>query len=371
MCYCRYVAVGNEPFLTSYGDKYVKKTFPAMQNIQKAIDKAGHGEVKVTTALNADVYESQTNKPSDGDFRDNIRDVMKQIIQFLHEKKSPFLVNIYPFLSLYQSEGFPEDFAFFGTHSMTISDKNAQYSNVFDANLDTLAWALKKSGYSDIKIVVGEIGWPTDGNKNANVNNAKRFYQGFLKNMASKKGTPMLPGHMDAYLFSLFDENLKSIDPGNFERHWGIYRYDGKPKFPIDFSGKGEEKLPQSAKGVRYQEHKWCVLNADVKNMSLIPPALDYACAGADCTSLGYGCSCGNLGLAGNASFAFNQFFQTRDQSVEACDFNGLGSIVTQDPSKGTCLFPIELESNNGDMLTTMRIMASMLIGLSIFFITL
>ncbi|AES72750.1 putative glucan endo-1,3-beta-D-glucosidase [Medicago truncatula] len=367
----RYVAVGNEPFLTSYGDKYVKKTFPAMQNIQKAIDKAGHGEVKVTTALNADVYESQTNKPSDGDFRDNIRDVMKQIIQFLHEKKSPFLVNIYPFLSLYQSEGFPEDFAFFGTHSMTISDKNAQYSNVFDANLDTLAWALKKSGYSDIKIVVGEIGWPTDGNKNANVNNAKRFYQGFLKNMASKKGTPMLPGHMDAYLFSLFDENLKSIDPGNFERHWGIYRYDGKPKFPIDFSGKGEEKLPQSAKGVRYQEHKWCVLNADVKNMSLIPPALDYACAGADCTSLGYGCSCGNLGLAGNASFAFNQFFQTRDQSVEACDFNGLGSIVTQDPSKGTCLFPIELESNNGDMLTTMRIMASMLIGLSIFFITL
>ncbi|XP_045824998.1 glucan endo-1,3-beta-glucosidase 5-like [Trifolium pratense] len=367
----RYVSVGNEPFLKSYGSAYVQTTFPAMQNIQKALDKAGHGDiVKVTTALNADVYASNSNKPSDGDFRDDIRDVIKQILEFLHERNSPFLVNIYPFLSLYQSEGFPEDFAFFDNQSMTISDNNTQYSNVFDANLDTLVWALKKAGYGDLKIVVGEIGWPTDGNKHANANNAKRFYQGFLKNMASKKGTSMLPGPMDAYLFSLFDEDLKSIAPGFFERHWGIFRYDGKAKFPIDFSGNGEEKWPQEAKGVKYQEHKWCVLSADVKNYSLVPGALDYACAGADCTSLGYGCTCDNLGLAGNASYAFNQFFQARDQTVEACDFNGMGSIVTEDPSKGTCLFPIEIESS-GVIVTSMRMVTILLIGLSLFFITL
>jgi hypothetical protein len=75
------------------------------------------------------------------------------------------------------------------------------------------------------------------------------------------------------------------------------------------------------------------------------------------------------LGLAGNASYAFNQFFQTRDQSVEACDFSGLGSIVTEDPSKGTCLFPIEIESS-GDMVTAMRMVTILLIGLSMFLIT-
>jgi ribosomal protein L31E len=52
--------------LKSYGSTNVQTTFPAMQNIRKALDKAGHGDiVKVTTPLNADVYESSTNKPSD------------------------------------------------------------------------------------------------------------------------------------------------------------------------------------------------------------------------------------------------------------------------------------------------------------------
>ncbi|XP_027336922.1 glucan endo-1,3-beta-glucosidase 8 [Abrus precatorius] len=366
----RYVSVGNEPFLKSYNGSYVGTTLPAMQNIQKAIDKAGIGDkVKVTTALNADVYESPSNKPSDGDFRSDIIDVMKPLLNFLHERSSPFLVNIYPFLSLHQVEGFPEDLAFFDSQSKTIDDKNAQYSNVFDANFDTLAWSLKKAGYPDMKIVIGEIGWPTDGEKNANINNAQRFYQGLLEKMANKKGTPLRPGPMEAYLFSLHDENMKSIEPGNFERHWGIFRYDGKPKFPIDFSGQGQNKWPEAAKGVRYQEHKWCVLSQDVRNFSLVPDALNYACGGADCTSLGFGCSCGNLGLPGNASYAFNQYFQTRDQSVEACDFNGLATIVTEDPSKGSCLFPIEIESS-GDKLRAIHTLGGILIGLSLFFIT-
>lgn len=356
--------------MKDYNGKYVQTTFPAMQNIQKAINKAGHGDrVKVTTALNADVYESATDKPSDGNFRSDISDAINQILGFLHENNSPFLVNIYPFLSLFQNDNFPQELAFFDGQGKTIDDKDAQYTNVFDANLDTLVWSLRKAGYPDMKIMVGEIGWPTDGNKNANSKNAERFYQGLLKNLAKKKGTPLRPIATEMYLFALFDENLKSIAPGNFERHWGIFRYDGSAKFPIDFSGQGQEKWPVAAKGVIYQERKWCVLSRDVKNMSMVPGALDYACAGADCTSLGYGCTCGNLDLAGNASFAFNQYFQTRDQSVEACDFSGMATIVTQDPSDGTCLFPIEIESS-GDMLRAMSLLGRLLIGFLLFFIT-
>ncbi|XP_027364448.1 glucan endo-1,3-beta-glucosidase 8-like [Abrus precatorius] len=363
----RYVSVGNEPFLSSYNGSYIGTTFPAMENIQKAIDEAGLGDqIKVTTALNADVYESNSDKPSDGTFRNDVFDVMKQIVQFLDERKSPFVVNIYPFLSLYQNEDFPTDYAFFDSNSRSINDKNVQYTNVFDANLDTLVWSLKKIGHPNVTITIGEIGWPTDGTKEANANNAKRFYQGFLKKMASEKGSPLHPGRMNAYLFSLFDENMKSTAPGNFERHWGIFRYDGKPKFPIDFSGQGQEKWPIGAKGVVYQERQWCVLKKNV-NMSMLPGPLSYACADGDCSSLGPNCSCANLNEAGNASYAFNQYFQLNDQSVEACDFEGLATIVTQDPSNGSCFFPVEIMSGS-NILGVIHKVGGLLIGFTLIF---
>ncbi|XP_057747691.1 glucan endo-1,3-beta-glucosidase 8-like [Arachis stenosperma] len=354
----RYVSVGNEPFLRSYNGSFVNITFPAMQNVQNAIDKAGYGDkIKVTTALNADVYESKTDKPSDGEFRPDVYHAIKEIVQFLDEHNSPFLVNIYPFLSLYQNEGFPIDLAFFDGVANPVTDNDKEYHNVFDANFDTLVWSLRKIDHSNVNIVIGEIGWPTDGNKHGTPSNAKRFYQGFLKKMASKTGTPLRPGPMDAYLFSLLDEDDKSIAPGNFERHWGIFRYDGKPKFEVDFSGNGENKMPVEAKGVVYQERKWCVIKPFDKslNMSSLPGALSYACALGDCTSLGAGSSCANQSEDGSASYAFNSYFQISDQSVEACDFKGLANIVTDDPTNGTCFFPIQIESS-GNMLTTLLI---------------
>ncbi|XP_023540642.1 glucan endo-1,3-beta-glucosidase 6-like [Cucurbita pepo subsp. pepo] len=55
----RYVAVGNEPFLNAYNGSFLQTTFPAMQNVQAALIKAGLGrQVKVTVPLNADVYET-------------------------------------------------------------------------------------------------------------------------------------------------------------------------------------------------------------------------------------------------------------------------------------------------------------------------
>ncbi|XP_058735546.1 glucan endo-1,3-beta-glucosidase 8-like [Vicia villosa] len=369
----RYVSVGNEAFLTAYNGSFVKTTFPAMENIQKALNNAGLGnKIKVTSALNADVYDTTTDKPSGGHFRKDIYDAMKQIVKFLDENNSPFLVNIYPFLSLYQNDDFPKDYAFFDSTSRTITDNNERYSNVFDANLDTLAWALKKAGHPKVSIMIGEIGWPTDGNKHATITNAKRFYSGFLKKWASKKGSPLRPEPKVAYLFSLVDENTKSVAPGNFERHWGMFRYDGKPKFPIDLSGKDQEKMLVGAKGIRYLEKKWCVLSKDIKNMSSVGPAVSYACSSGDCTSLGPGCSCASLNEAGNASFAFNQFFQNNEQSVEACDFDGLATIVEKDPtpSNGNCVFPIQIQSGGTMLRGKTYMVKGLLIGFLLFFIT-
>lgn len=110
----RYVAVGNEPFLETFNGTYLNTTFPAMQNVQAALAKAGLADrVKVTVPLNADVYQSPTGKPSDGDFRADIHGLMLAIVQFLAATGAPFVANVYPFISLYADPNFPLDYAFF------------------------------------------------------------------------------------------------------------------------------------------------------------------------------------------------------------------------------------------------------------------
>ncbi|XP_077253167.1 glucan endo-1,3-beta-glucosidase 8-like [Tasmannia lanceolata] len=344
----KYVAVGNEPFLTSYNGSFKKTTFPALKNIQKALDEAGIGQkIKATIPVNADVYNSPPNKPvpSAGNFRSDIRDLMTQIVQFLHSNKAPFVVNIYPFLSLYQSDSFPVDFAFFDGGGKALNDNGLQYTNVFDANHDTLVWSLKKAGAPDLKIIIGEVGWPTDGDKNANKQYAQKFYDGFLKKMAQKKGTPSRPGAMEVYLFGLLDEDQKSIAPGDFERHWGIFTFDGKPKFPMDLSGQGHDRYLVPAKGVQYLPSQWCVFRKEVKNLTSLSANMDYACSLGDCTALGYESSCNNLDAFGNISYAFNMYFQIQDQDVEACNFQGLAKITTRNASQGGCLFPVQIIS--------------------------
>lgn len=332
--------------MTSYNGTNLHTTLPALQNIQKALNDAGHRNIKATVPHNADVYESSTNKPSDGDFRPDIKEIMLEMIKYQQEQGSPFLVNIYPFLSLHGNSHFPFDFAFCDDASSSIEDKGTQYTNVFDANYDTLVWSLKKAGASNMKVVVGEVGWPTDGVVNANVKLAKRFYDGFLKKMAGNKGTPLRPGHIEVYLFGLLDEDLKSIAPGTFERHWGIFWFDGQPKFPLDLSGKGKDKMPVGAKGVQYLAKQWCVVDTTkTVDKEAIGESMNYACSWADCTSLTYGSSCNGLDYLGNVSYAFNMYFQAQNQDVEACGFNGMAKIVTQNASRGSCLFPIMFAS--------------------------
>ncbi|KAG9151616.1 hypothetical protein Leryth_026351 [Lithospermum erythrorhizon] len=362
----KYIGVGNEPFLTAYKGANVKTIFPALKNIQKALNEAGLGNnIKATIPQNADVYDSGKAGPSQGDFRKDIRPLMYDMMRFLAQNDAPFVVNIYPFLSLYENPDFPIEFAFFDGGSKPVDDNGIEYNNMFDANLDTLVASLKKAGTPNLKIVVGEIGWPTDSTPNANIKMAKRFYDGFLKKMATKKGTPKYPKDIEYYLFSFTDENQKSILPGNFERHWGIFTYDGKPKFPMDFTGSGNQKMPVGAKNVKYLDYKWCALKSDIKDEGKIAEGTTYACRESDCTNVNFGGSCNNLDFRGNASYAFNMLFQMRDQDVEACDFNGMAGIVTSNISVGDCLFPLALESDAARQMIQLSV--SMLAGFLVF----
>ncbi|KAL8102772.1 glucan endo-1,3-beta-glucosidase 5-like [Apium graveolens] len=340
----RYVAVGNEPFLKTYKDMFLLTTFPALKNVQAALIKAGLGrQVKVTVPLNADVYESSTDLPSGGNFRSDIHDLMMSIIKFLSDSGSPITINIYPFLSLYADPHFPVDFAFFSGNAAPVVDGSISYTNVFDANLDTLVWALEKNGFSSLPIIIGEVGWPTDGDSNANKNYARRFNQGLFDRIIKGQGTPKRPtSPPEIYLFGLIDEDAKSIDPGNFERHWGLFNYDGSIKYQINLGSRA--LVP--AKGVRYLSKQWCVM---APQASLSDPNLaegvSYACSNADCTSLGYGSSCGALDAKSNASYAFNMYYQTKNQQRDSCNFNGLATITSVDPSHdNNCRFEIMID---------------------------
>lgn len=295
--------------------------------------------------LNADVYNSPESNPvpSAGRFRSDISEEMMQIVQFLHQNNAPFTVNIYPFLSLYLSENFPVDYAFFDGTANPVVDHGIQYTNVFDANFDTLVSALTAAGYGDTLILVGEVGWPTNGDKNANVNLAYRFYRGLLPRLAANIGTPLRPGYIEVYLFGLLDEDAKSIEPGSFERHWGIFRYDGQPKFPMDLSGQGQDKFLVGAKDVQYLPKKWCMLRPTARDLSKLGDNINYACTYSDCTALGYGSSCNGLDVNGNASYAFNMYFQIQNHDELSCNFQGLAMVTEQNISQANCNFTIQI----------------------------
>ncbi|KAL5079132.1 hypothetical protein RYX36_007553 [Vicia faba] len=352
----KYVAVGNEPFLKSYNSSFLNVTFPALQNIQNALNELGLGDsIKATVPSNADIYgypDPNNAVPSSGIFRPDLSNLMRQIVQFLNKNNAPFTVNIYPFLSLYENDNFPFDYAFFDGVTNPLIDNGISYTNVFDANFDTLVSALKSIGFGNMEILVGEVGWPTDGDKNANIQNALRFYNGLLPRLSSNKGTPKRNGYIEVYLFGLIDEDAKDIAPGNFERHWGIFSFDGKPKFPMHVSTKhGENKLLVGAKNVHYLDPKWCMFNPNSNNLSRLDDNINYACTYADCTPLGDGSSCNDLDANGKASYAFNMYYQVQNQNDLACDFEGLAMITTNNISTSSCDFIIQINPSSSSSL--------------------
>lgn len=153
----RYIAVGNEPFLMSYQGQFQAFVLPSVINVQQALAKVNlASEVKVVVPCNADVYQS--NLPSQGAFRPDINQIVVQLVSFLSKNGSPFVVNIYPFLSLYGNADFPADYAFFENSTHPLVDGGNVYTNAFDGNLDTLVAALNRIGFGQMPIIIGEIG---------------------------------------------------------------------------------------------------------------------------------------------------------------------------------------------------------------------
>ncbi|XP_043702663.1 glucan endo-1,3-beta-glucosidase 9 [Telopea speciosissima] len=361
-----YIAVGDEPFLQSYGEEFKPFVIGAVTNIQIALIEAKLSDkVKVVVPCSSDAYQSESGLPSKGHFRPDLNKTMIQLLTFLSKHHSPFFVNIQPLLSLHQNRKISLDFALFKATAHPLNDGHKMYKNSFDVSFDTLVAALSQFGFPDMDIVIGEIGWPTDGAMNASSAIAQTFMKGLVDRLQSKFGTPLRPRKppMETYIFNLLDEDQRSITNGNFERHWGVFTFDGQAKYQMDL-GQGFQKLI-NAHGVEYLPTKWCVVDNN-KEMSNVTAIAQDACSIADCTALSPGGSCFNISWPGNVSYIFNSYYQQHDQKLGSCDFGGLGLITTVDPSIGNCRFAVELRTSVSTSLSSSVFWRTFLTTLSV-----
>ena len=78
-------------------------------------------------------------------------------------------------------------------------------------------------------IVVGEIGWPSNGNRNEyakpSVSNEAIFLRQWFN--AAKRD------HIDYYVMEAFDQPWKEKLSGRTEAYWGMFNADRQPKFPL------------------------------------------------------------------------------------------------------------------------------------------
>ncbi|XP_019439254.1 PREDICTED: glucan endo-1,3-beta-glucosidase 9 [Lupinus angustifolius] len=344
-----YVAVGDEPFLKSYGEQFHPFTIGAAVNIQAALKIVNlDRKVKIVVPCSFDNFESGSNLSSEVHFRPDLNKTMIELLTFLNKHGSPFFVTISPFITL-QTKNMSLDFSLFKETARPHNFSHKTYKNSFDLSYDTVVTVLSKVGFPDIDIVVAKIGWPTDGAANATSNLAEIFMKGLLTHLHSNLGTPLRPRHppLETYIFSLFDEDQRSIDSGNFERHWGLFTFDGQAKYHVDL-GHGSESLVD-AQNVEYLTSRWCVVNNNKDLSNASANALE-ACSNADCTALSPGGSCFNSSWPSNISYAFNSYYQEHNQSPKSCDFGGLGLITTVDPSTDRCRFRVEINTSHAKL---------------------
>ncbi|RLN16773.1 glucan endo-1,3-beta-glucosidase 9 [Panicum miliaceum] len=286
-----YIAVGDEPFCLSHGQHFQPFVVPAAANIKKALTAAKLStKIKVVVPCSADTYQNASMLPSKAIFRPDVNKTMGELLSFLSNNSSPFMVELDPFLSFQQHKNLSLDYYLFQLMSHPVKDVQNKYDNYFDASIDAVVTALTNAGFSDMDVIVGRAGWPTDGAVNATPAIAQSFMTGLVNHLAKKSGTPLRPKvpPVETYLFSLLDEDQRNTASGGYERHHGIFTFDGQAKYYAN---------------------------------------IGQACSNGDCTALSPGASCSGLGWPGNVSYAFNNYYQQHDQSEDSCNFNGLGQI--------------------------------------------
>ncbi|KAG0614548.1 hypothetical protein M758_6G185400 [Ceratodon purpureus] len=222
------LAVGNEIFTNS--PNLASQLVPAMTNLHTALVTLKlDTQVKIGTPHNLQILE-KSYPPSSGAFRSNITTEVKSLLEFLATTGGPIMVNFYPYFAYSDDpKNVSLGFALFQADAgVTDVNTGLHYNNMLDAQLDAVYSAMERMGYHNIPILISETGWPSGGDPlelAATPANAQTYNLNLIKYVTANKGTPLRPGTMvDAYIFALFNENMK---PGSLsERYFGLFNPD-------------------------------------------------------------------------------------------------------------------------------------------------
>ncbi|XP_055835999.1 glucan endo-1,3-beta-glucosidase, acidic-like [Solanum dulcamara] len=230
----RYISVGNEISPVNNGtSQFVPFLLPALENLQLVITAFRlKNRVKVSTAIETGLL-ANTYPPSQSTFREDVSGFINPIIEFLKQNNAPLLANIYPYFAYI---GDPDHVALSYALFTQQSPDPSGYSNLFDAMLDSIYYAIEKAGgENNIEIVVSESGWPSDGGGvGVSIDNAATYYRNLISHVKSNAGTVHKPGKaIETYLFAMFDENLKI--GAETEKHFGVFHPDKTQKYNLTF----------------------------------------------------------------------------------------------------------------------------------------
>ncbi|VFQ58791.1 unnamed protein product [Cuscuta campestris] len=230
------IAVGNEIFSDS-DRSLVLNLVPAMVNIHAALVQRGlDRNIHVSSPCSAAVLASSF-PPSSGCFRHELAGPMQQFLQFLEGTNSPFWINAYPYFAYKDNPTLISlDYILFNPNPGTVDPlTRLRYDNMLYAQVDAVAFAISRMGFSGVEVRVSETGWPSKGGPDetgATPENAAVYNKNLMRRQAAQEGTPLRPNvRLEAYVFALFNEDMK---PGPAsERNYGLFRPDGTMAYSV------------------------------------------------------------------------------------------------------------------------------------------
>ncbi|CAK9878494.1 unnamed protein product [Sphagnum jensenii] len=119
--------------------------------------------------------------------------------------------------------------------SAVLTDGQFGYTNLLEAQLDAIYYAMEALGFKNVRIALSESGWPTAGGIGANISNAQAYNGNLVKYILSGQGTPKRPQvFVPTYVFALFNEDMKPGAPT--EQHWGVLYPNGSAVYPFSLT---------------------------------------------------------------------------------------------------------------------------------------
>lgn len=335
------IAVGDEVLTTVPSS--IPLLLPAVESIYSGLVAANlHTQIKVSTPHAASIILDPF-PPSQAFFNQTLTPTLVQLLHFLSKTQSPLMMNLYPYYVFMENKGVvPLDNSLFKplTPSKEMVDPNTllHYTNVLDAMIDSVYVSMKNLNITDVVVLVTESGWPSKGDSKepyATLDNADTYNSNLIKHILDRSGTPLHPEITSSvYIYELFNEDLRS--PPASEANWGLFYGNSTAVYLLHVSGSGTFLANDTT------NHTYCVAVDGVDTRTL-QTALDWACGPgkANCSEIQPGQDCYQPNNVKNhASYAFDSYYQKEGRAFGSCDFKGVGTITTTDPSHGSCIFP-------------------------------